>query len=113
MNLLTTLLSCLLSLFGCAQASTTSITRVVDDGDETLFSKTTLADGVATFECFTSASGAATTGSTRSAARPPRAPWPLRRRRPAHAGSRPWIRSRSPSAIVARSKDCRRDSAIA
>lgn len=58
MRLLTTLLSCLLSLFGCdPRPSTTSITRIVDDGAETLFSKSTLVDGVVTFECFTSASG--------------------------------------------------------
>lgn len=58
MRLLTTLLSCLLSLFGCdTRPSTTSITRVVDQGAETLFSKTTTVDGVATFECFASRSG--------------------------------------------------------
>jgi hypothetical protein len=58
MRLLTTLLSCLLSLFGCdPHPSTTSITRVAANGTETLFSKTTLVDGVATFECFASASG--------------------------------------------------------
>jgi len=58
MRLLTTLLSCVLSLFGCdTRPSTTSITRVVDSGTETLFSKTTLVDGVATFECFASRSG--------------------------------------------------------
>ena len=58
MRLLTTLLSCLLSLFGCdTRPSTTSITRVVDQGTETLFSKTTTVDGVATFECFASRSG--------------------------------------------------------
>lgn len=58
MRLLTALLSCALALFGCdTRPATTSITRVVDDGAETLFSKTTLVDGVATFECFASASG--------------------------------------------------------
>ncbi|GAB3509825.1 hypothetical protein MNQ95_08660 [Pseudoxanthomonas daejeonensis] len=58
MRFLTTVLSCLLSLFGCdPRSSTTSITRVADNGAETLFSKTTLVDGVATFECFASASG--------------------------------------------------------
>jgi len=59
MHVLTALLSCLLSLFGLtSQPSTTSITRVAGtSGDATLFSKTTLADGVATFECFASASG--------------------------------------------------------
>jgi hypothetical protein len=58
MRLLTALLSCLLSLFGCdTRPSTTSITRVVDHGADALFSKTTLVDGVATFECFASRSG--------------------------------------------------------
>ena len=58
MHLLTTLLSCLLSLFGAlAPASTTSITRVAGSDGDALFSKTTLVDGVATFECFASASG--------------------------------------------------------
>lgn len=58
MQLLTTLLSCLLSLFGSlAPASTTSITRIAGSDGDTLFSKTTLVDGVATFECFASASG--------------------------------------------------------
>jgi hypothetical protein len=58
MRLLTAALSCLLSLFGCdTRPSTTSITRIADNGAETLFSKTTLVDGVATFECFASASG--------------------------------------------------------
>jgi hypothetical protein len=58
MRLLTTLLSCLLSLFGCdPHPGTTSITRVTGNGAETLFSKTTLVDGVVTFECFASASG--------------------------------------------------------
>ncbi|KAF1694955.1 hypothetical protein [Pseudoxanthomonas koreensis] len=58
MQLLTTLLSCLLSLFGSLDpASTASITRVAGRDGDALFSKTTLADGVATFECFASASG--------------------------------------------------------
>ncbi|AKC87047.1 hypothetical protein [Pseudoxanthomonas suwonensis] len=58
MRLLTALFSCVLSLFGCdTRPTTTSITRIVDSGSETLFSKTTLVDGVATFECFASASG--------------------------------------------------------
>jgi hypothetical protein len=58
MQLLTTLLSCLLSLFGgLAPASTTSITRIAGSEGDALFSKTTLVDGVATFECFASASG--------------------------------------------------------
>lgn len=58
MQLLTALLSCLLSLFGSlAPASSTSITRIAGSDGDTLFSKTTLVDGVATFECFASASG--------------------------------------------------------
>lgn len=58
MRLLTALLSCAMALFGCdTRPATTSITRVLDQGAETLFSKTTLVDGVATFECFASASG--------------------------------------------------------
>ena len=58
MRLLTALLSCAMALFGCdTRPATTTITRVVDGGTETLFSKTTLVDGIATFECFSSASG--------------------------------------------------------
>ncbi len=58
MQLLTTLLSCLLSLFGSlAPASTTSITRIAGSDGDTLFSKTTRVEGVATFECLASASG--------------------------------------------------------
>ena len=58
MQLLTTLLSCLLSLFGSlAPASSTSITRIAGSDGDTLFSKTTLREGVATFECFASSSG--------------------------------------------------------
>ena len=58
MHPLTILLSCLLSLFGWdAHPGTTRITRVVEQDREVLFSKATLVDGVATFECFTSASG--------------------------------------------------------
>jgi len=58
MKLLTALLSCLLSLLGCdPRPSTTSITRASDGGEDTIFSKTTLVDGVATFECFASRSG--------------------------------------------------------
>lgn len=58
MRLLTALLSCAMALFGCdTRPATTSITRVVEHGTETLFSKTTLVDGIASFECFASTSG--------------------------------------------------------
>ena len=58
MKLLTGLLSCLLALFGCdTRPSVTSITRASENGVDVLFSKTTLAEGAATFECFASRSG--------------------------------------------------------
>lgn len=58
MKLLTGLLSCLLALFGCdARPSVTSITRASENGVDVLFSKTTLTEGAATFECFASRSG--------------------------------------------------------
>ena len=58
MHFLTILLSCLLALFGVdKRPSTTSITRVVENGTELLFSKTTQVEGQTVFECFSSASG--------------------------------------------------------
>jgi len=58
MRYLTTLLSCLLSLFGCQErATSTSITRISEHGMDQLFSRTTVRDGTAAFECVRSASG--------------------------------------------------------
>lgn len=58
MRYLTTLLSCLLSLFGCQDRSThTSITRISEQGVDQVFSRTTVRDGQARFECVRSASG--------------------------------------------------------
>lgn len=58
MRYLTTLLSCLLSLFGCHERATqTSITRISEQGVDQLFSRTTVRDGQARFECVRSASG--------------------------------------------------------
>lgn len=58
MKFLTGLLYCLLALSGCdSRPSTTSITRASENGIETIFSKTTVVEGVATFQCYTSRSG--------------------------------------------------------
>lgn len=58
MRIVTALISCLMALSGCdPKPGTTSITRSSENGTQTLFSKTTQRDGVATFECFASASG--------------------------------------------------------
>lgn len=58
MRLPTLLLLCLLPMSGCdSRPRTTSVTRIVDNGQETLASKATRVDGVSTFECVASASG--------------------------------------------------------
>lgn len=58
MRYLTTMLSCLLSLFGCHERSvSTSITRVAEQGADQLFSRTTVRPGERMFECVRSASG--------------------------------------------------------
>lgn len=58
MQLLTALLSCLLSLLGGdGPSSHTRIVRASENGVEVLLSKTTLADGLATFHCLSSRSG--------------------------------------------------------
>ncbi|WP_372016508.1 hypothetical protein [Pseudoxanthomonas sp. 10H] len=57
MHLLTTLLSCLLALLGGEVTGTTRITRIAGPGEGAVFSKATVLDGAATFECFGSASG--------------------------------------------------------
>lgn len=58
MRFVTALLYCLLSLFGCEEhAGTTTITRAAEAGRDTLFSKATWREGVATFQCFASRSG--------------------------------------------------------
>lgn len=58
MKLLTALLFCLLALFGDPRPGVTSIIRASQDGVDTVFSKTTLEDGVATFECLAASGGA-------------------------------------------------------
>ncbi len=58
MRYLTTVLSCLLSLFGCQDKGTsTSITRITDQGIDQLFSRTSVRAESASFECVSSASG--------------------------------------------------------
>ena len=58
MRYLTTLLSCLMALFGCQEkATSTSITRVSEQGVDLLFSRTSVGTGSASFECVRSASG--------------------------------------------------------
>ncbi len=59
MRIITPLLSCLMALAGCNEkpSVTTIHHRSGADGVDTLFSKTTLRDGVATYECFASESG--------------------------------------------------------
>lgn len=58
MRIITSLMSCLMALAGCDEKpSVTTITRVSDGGTDVVFSKTTLEDGVAMFQCFKSDSG--------------------------------------------------------
>ncbi|MEI2260291.1 hypothetical protein [Stenotrophomonas indicatrix] len=53
------LLACIaaLSLAGCEKSTETSITRTTANGVDTLYSKRTVVDGVARFECIASRSG--------------------------------------------------------
>ncbi|WP_414539353.1 hypothetical protein [Stenotrophomonas forensis] len=53
------LLACVaaLSLGGCEKSSTTSITRTQSDGVDTLYSKGTVVEGQARFQCIASRSG--------------------------------------------------------
>ncbi|RXQ98913.1 hypothetical protein [Pseudoxanthomonas composti] len=58
MRLLTSMLYCLLALFGCDGGSTsTTVTRRQLDGQDILFSRTTVEAGQATFQCVRSSSG--------------------------------------------------------
>ncbi|MET0288807.1 MAG: hypothetical protein ABW178_04205 [Pseudoxanthomonas sp.] len=58
MRLLTSMLYCLLALFGCNDGtSTTTVTRSQRDGEDTLFSRTTLDRGLATYQCVRSVTG--------------------------------------------------------
>ncbi|WDS36076.1 hypothetical protein [Pseudoxanthomonas sp.] len=58
MRLLTSMLYCLLALFGCdGNSSTTTVTRTQVDGQDTLFSRTTQDHDAATFQCVRSISG--------------------------------------------------------
>ncbi len=58
MRIITSLVSCLLALAGCDdKPSVTRIHHSSANGVDTLFSKSTLKEGVATFECFASESG--------------------------------------------------------
>ncbi|MFG6110785.1 hypothetical protein [Stenotrophomonas nematodicola] len=47
----------LLALAGCEQSSNTSVTRVRANGVDTLYSTSTVVDGVAQFACIASSSG--------------------------------------------------------
>ncbi len=58
MRIITSLMSCLLALAGCDdKPSVTTIHHSTANGVDTLFSKSTLKEGVAKFECFASESG--------------------------------------------------------
>ena len=58
MRIITSLMSCLMALAGCNEKpSVTTIHHSASGGVDTLFSKTTVTDGVAKFECFASESG--------------------------------------------------------
>ncbi len=58
MRIITSLMSCLLALAGCDEKpSVTTIHHSSANGVDTLFSKSTLKEGVARFECFASESG--------------------------------------------------------
>lgn len=58
MHLLTALLACLLSLFGGDGPGSRTRIDFARAGQGVLLSKTTLADGLATFQCLSSGSGA-------------------------------------------------------
>lgn len=58
MQLLTSLLYCLLALVGCHErAGTTIITRATEGGADTFFSKTVASPDTARFHCLASSSG--------------------------------------------------------
>ena len=58
MRIVTSLISCLLALAGCDdKPSVTTIHHSSANGVDTLFSKSTLKEGVARFECFASETG--------------------------------------------------------
>jgi hypothetical protein len=58
MRLLTSMLYCLLALFGCdGKNTTTTVTRSQVNGQDTLFSRTTQDQDAATFQCVRSSSG--------------------------------------------------------
>ncbi len=58
MRLLTSMLYCLLALFGCdGKSSTTTVTRTQVNGEDALFSRTTQDHDAATFQCVRSISG--------------------------------------------------------
>jgi len=48
---------CVLVLAACQQSSNTSVTRIRANGMDTLYSKTTVDNGVASFACIASSSG--------------------------------------------------------
>ncbi|WP_457318455.1 hypothetical protein [Stenotrophomonas sp. P5_B8] len=51
------LCTAVLAIAGCAQSNNTSVTRVRANGVDVLYSKSTVVDGVAQFECIASSSG--------------------------------------------------------
>ena len=58
MRIITSLMSCLMTLAGCQEKpSVTHITRASGGEAGAIFSKATLVDGVTTFQCFESDSG--------------------------------------------------------
>ncbi|SEL45581.1 hypothetical protein SAMN05428989_1687 [Pseudoxanthomonas sp. GM95] len=58
MRMLTSMLYCLLALFGCdGKSTTTTVTRSQLNGQDTLLSRTTQDHDAATFQCVTSSSG--------------------------------------------------------
>ncbi|MEL1265905.1 hypothetical protein [Pseudoxanthomonas putridarboris] len=58
MRIIMSLVSCLMALAGCNEKpSVTTIHHSAVDGVDVLFSKTTLREGVARFDCFASESG--------------------------------------------------------
>jgi curli biogenesis system outer membrane secretion channel CsgG len=48
---------CVLMLAACQQSNDTSVTRIRANGVDTLYSKTTVDNGVANFDCIASSSG--------------------------------------------------------
>jgi len=104
---------CVLVLAACQQSSNTSVTRIRANGVDTLYSKTTVDNGVARFDCIASSTGRSITWCwmraarrTRTVAIPPCTGWRWRWARPSRwracqpASSTASVRCRKNNATV-------------